>query len=258
MERMLVVVFDSQEKAYEAARELERLDEDSTIAVYAEAVVAKDREGHTTVTRTDDVDPQGTMGGTAVGSLIGLLGGPAGLAAGTVIGFVVGATADVARARVGRDFVADVTSVLRPGKVAVVAEIDEESTIPVDGRMDALGGVVFRRALSDVTDSAYEHEIGAIEADIAQAKSDFAVSRAEQKAKLQARIDSLNAKLHEAREQLKVTREAIQRDAAAKITHLNARAAGARADVKARHVERVNALKARYNEWLDEMASRTI
>jgi uncharacterized membrane protein len=33
MERMLVVVFDSEDKAYEASRALQRLDEDGVIAV---------------------------------------------------------------------------------------------------------------------------------------------------------------------------------------------------------------------------------
>src|SRR4029450_2882610 len=111
MKRMLVVIFDSEEKAYEGARALETLSEESMIAVYDDVVVKKDGDGTTTsVVKTHDTDPQGRMGGTAVGSLIGLLGGgPIGLAVGATTGFVLGAAADVARARLGRHFVPGVS-----------------------------------------------------------------------------------------------------------------------------------------------------
>ena len=157
MKRMLVVIFDSEDKAYEGARALETLSEESMIAVYDDVVVKKDGDGTTTtVVKTHDTDPQGTMGGTAVGSLIGLLGGPIGLAVGATTGFVLGAAADVARARLGRHFVREVADALGPGHTALVAEIDEEDTDPVDGRMRALGGSIFRSDLADVADADRE------------------------------------------------------------------------------------------------------
>ena len=62
MKRMLVVIFDSEEKAYEGARALETLSEESMIAVYDDAVVTKDRDDKTTrIVKTPDTDPQGTM-----------------------------------------------------------------------------------------------------------------------------------------------------------------------------------------------------
>jgi uncharacterized membrane protein len=152
MKRMLVVFFDSEEKAYEGARVLQTLYEESMIGVDDDVVVTKDRDGTTRVVKTHDADPQGTMGGTAVGSLIGFLGGPVGLAVGAASGFVLGAAADIARARLGRDFVRDVENALVPGQIALIAEIDEEDTDPVNAQMRALGGSIFRRALSDVAD----------------------------------------------------------------------------------------------------------
>lgn len=251
MERMLVVVFANDVKAYEGSRELKRFDEDGTIALYASRVVTKDLGGEVTVTDTFDVPPEGAMGGTAIGSLIGLLGGPVGLAVGAAGGLAIGATTDFARTRVARDFVADVAAALGPGKTAVIAEIDEESTDRVDAGMEALGGRVFRRALSDVDDSAYVQEVAAIEADIAQTKAEFAASHAERKDRLHARIDGLNEKLNEALESAKGRREALKREAAAKVLHLKAQAAGAREDIKARQAERVAAVSRRYKEWLD-------
>jgi hypothetical protein len=65
-----------------------------------------------------------------------------------------------AKAYEGSRFVTEVEKALHAGKTAVVAEIHEESTDSVDTRMGALGGVVFRRALSDVADSLFEKHVG--------------------------------------------------------------------------------------------------
>jgi hypothetical protein len=40
----------------------------------------------------------------------------------------------------------DVATALTPGKYAVVADVDEDWVTPVDTRMEAVGGVVFRRS----------------------------------------------------------------------------------------------------------------
>ena len=184
MERMLVVVFDSEDKAHDASRALEILGEGSVIALDADAVVTKDLSGAMTTVTTHHLDPEGTMGGTAIGSVIGMLGGPVGLAVGTAAGLAVGAATDLVRARVDRDFVHDVARTLQPGKAALVAEIDEEDTALVDVRMHELGGTVLRRDLSSVADTAYEEEVAALRA-----------NRAERKRRLKARLDSLHEKL---------------------------------------------------------------
>jgi uncharacterized membrane protein len=170
MERMLVAVFDREERTHEALRALEDLNEQGVIAIYADAVVAKTLDGATTVVNARYGDPDGTMGGTAIGSLIGMLGGPVALAIGAATGFVIGVTTDFAKARVDQHFVADVVRALEPGKAAVVAEIDEEPTDPVDARMRALGGRVLRRDVSEVVDTESERKIAAIENDLNRAK----------------------------------------------------------------------------------------
>jgi uncharacterized membrane protein len=159
MERMLVVVFESEAKAYEGSRVLEGMNEDGVITVHAARIVTKGQDGAIEVISRYDTVPEGAMGGTALGGLIGLLAGPAGLAVGAASGFAIGATADFARNRVVSDFVTEVEKALHPGKTAVVAEIHEESTDSVDTRMGALGGVVFRRGLADVADSNFEKHV---------------------------------------------------------------------------------------------------
>ena len=243
MERMLVAIFDSEDKAHEASRALQRLSDESIIGVYADGIVAKDRDGETTLMKTHDAMPQGTMGGAAMGSLIGLLGGPIGLAVGAVSGFAIGAAADLSRARVGNDFVKDVADALLPGKSALVAQIDEEVTDRVDSSMEALGGRVFRRALWDLEESERDAETAALNADIAQTEAEHAASRVERKAALQARLDTLNKKLRQALARAKASRGARQRDAAAKAERLQEEASDARDAVDAVQKNRSEAVR---------------
>jgi uncharacterized membrane protein len=229
MDRMLVVVFDSESKAYEGKEALLQLDGEGSITAYGYAIVAKDSDGTSTVKEGDDSGPLGTLTGTALGSLIGLLGGPVGLAIGSTVGFTAGATADLNNARIAGDFIDDVTKVLLPNRVALIAEIEEDWTTPVDTRMEALGGSVFRRAVSDVEDTIDEEHVAAIKADIAQMKAEHAQARADRKAKLHEKINQLNSKLQAHLEKAKEQRQAAEREAQIKAEILKAKAKAAAA-----------------------------
>ena len=112
-----------------------------------------------------------------------------GLAIGAASGLALGALYDVDDIRVGEDFLDDVSKSLTPNKVAVVAEVEEEWTTPVDTRMEALGGTVLRRALWEVEKTVDEQEIAAMKADLEQLKSEISKAHADRKAKLQKKID---------------------------------------------------------------------
>jgi len=88
MERMLVVVFNDESKAYEGSHALKELDRDGSIAIHAESVIKKNADGTVTVKQSEDEFPIRTVGGTAIGSLIGLLEGPVGLGIGAVAGWL--------------------------------------------------------------------------------------------------------------------------------------------------------------------------
>jgi uncharacterized membrane protein len=225
MDRMLVVVFDTETKAYEGKKTLLQLDDEGSIAVYAYAVVAKNADGTTTVKQSDEPGPLGTLLGTSLGSLIGLLGGPVGLAIGAGVGLVAGSAADLNNARIGGDFVDDVTKVLLPNKFAVVAEIQEDWITPVDTRMEAIGGTVFRRALSEVKHTVDDEETTAMKADLAQMKAERAKAHADRKAKLQEKINQLDSKLQAHLQKNKERREAAERQAKAKVEILKNKAA---------------------------------
>jgi uncharacterized membrane protein len=216
MERMLVVIFDNEKKAYEGTAALRELERDGNIAVYAGAVVVKNADGSTSVKKVDDLDPIGSLVGTSVGGLIGLLAGPVGMAIGAAYGLTLGAFADIADLRVGDDFVDDVSQSLTPGKVAVVAEIDEGWTAPVDTRMEALGGLVIRRGLAEVREEQRQAQIAAMKGDLAQMKEELAKANAERKAKLQSRIDYLQARIDQQQKKAQQRWEAFQARRSAK------------------------------------------
>jgi uncharacterized membrane protein len=233
MERMLVVVFGDEPKTYEGSRALSQLDSEGSISIHAEAVIEKNADGTVTVKQERDDLPIRTIGGTAIGALIGLLGGPIGLGIGAVTGTIAGGIWDVSRTGVDAEFIDEVSAKLTPGSWAIVSEISEEWVTPVDTRMEALGGTVFRTARKNVEKEQHTIHVGVLKADIAQLKAEQAHSRAEQKAKLQAKIDQLNEKLETTLEQATQRYDQQEKEAKAKVQALEKKAAKAKGEAKA-------------------------
>jgi uncharacterized membrane protein len=231
MDRMLVVVFDNESKAYEGKKALLQLDAEGSVSVYHYAVLAKGADGKVTTKEGDDAGPLGTLLGTSLGSLIGLLGGPAGMAAGALGGMLGGAAADLDNARVGSDFIEDVNKVLSPNRVAVVAEIEEDWTTPVDTRMEAIGGKVFRRALSEVTKTVNKEDVKAMKADLAQMKAEHSKASAERKGRLQDKISQLDSKIQSWEQKDRERTEAVERQVKAKLQLIKQKQAAPRAKV---------------------------
>ena len=236
MDRMLVVVFDSENKAYEGEKVLLQLDRERSITVYAHAVLAKRADGTATILKSDDLGPLGTLLGTTLGAFIGILGGPVGAAIGAGAGLIAGSAADLGKLRLGSDFIEDVNTLLLPNRVAVVAEVDENWTTPVDTRMEALGGTVFRRALSAVKHTVNEEDLAAIKADLAQLKAEHAKAHGDRKIKLLEKINQLDSKLQAQLERSKQQRQAAEAQTKAKVELLKAKAAALKAKATEAHL----------------------
>lgn len=88
----MVIVFDTEEKAYQGQRALNLLDADGTIAIHARAVIAKGQDGTVELREPADVVPLSLVSGSLLGSLIGVLGGPIGWAADAMTGGFLGAS----------------------------------------------------------------------------------------------------------------------------------------------------------------------
>ncbi len=105
MERMLVIVFNDEAKAYEGSHALKQLDAEGSIAIHAAAVIKKNADGTVTVTEEEEDFPIRAVAGTAIGALIGLLEGPVGLALGAATGTLAGSIGDLHLAGVDAEFV---------------------------------------------------------------------------------------------------------------------------------------------------------
>ncbi len=151
------------------------------------------------------------------------------------MGLAGGAEVDLNEGRIGDDFIDDVSKDLLPNKVAMVAEIDEDVMTPVDTRMEALGGTVFRRALSEAKHTIHEEHIAAIQADLGQMRAEHATAHTDRKAKLQEKINQLDSKLQAQLQKAKERREAAEREAQAKAEVLKAKAAAAKAKAAETH-----------------------
>ena len=256
MEKMLVVIFDNEKHAYEGSRALSELDRDGSISIYAEAVIQKNADGTISTKKVESDDfPIRTIAGTALGSLIGLLGGPVGLGIGAATGAYAGMVGDLYVAGLDTDFVADVSAKLTRGKAALLADISEEWVTPVDTRMEALGGFVFRKVKEDFEAEVRAREMAAIRAEITQLQAEEAQALAERKAKIQAKIDDLNAKLQQKREQAQHRLEQTKHETETKLEALNRKAASAHGDLKAALNNRIAEIKHRHEQASTKLRS---
>ncbi len=206
MDKILVVVFDSEAKAYDGSRALQDLNDDGSINLYAHALLARGDDGKVTVRQKGGAAPVGTAVGLLTGILVGLFGGPVGTAIGAGAGTLGGLVYDLAKIGVGHDFLDEIGQSLVGGEAAVVAEVQEDWTLPVDSRMEPLGGVVLRRTRRDILDTKAETDITTLRSEIDELATEY--SRANDKAKitvrskmnkarakLEARLDDIHARL---------------------------------------------------------------
>ncbi len=244
MNKMIVVVFDSEDKAYEGVKGLQEMQYEGSISLYAKAVIARDASGTLEEKQQGDMGPVGTEVGMLTGSLIGLIGGPLGFALGASAGAVGGMFYDLSHLGVDEDFLYEIEKSLQPGKAAVVAEIEEEWTVPLDTRMEALGGVVLRRTRKEVMDDQVKQETAALNADLAELEAEYHQATGEAKAKLQKKVDAARDKLQASQDNIQAGIEASQLETEAKIKFLQEQAAQGIGEQKAKREARIAEMQA--------------
>jgi uncharacterized membrane protein len=218
---------------------------DGSITLYSDAVVVKDASGKLSVREGGEV-PEGTFFGLLTGSLIGVLGGPIGMALGASTGTLLGAAFDLTRAGISDDFLNEMSAYLLPGKAAVITELDEEWQAPIDTRMEALGGQVFRRNWIAVEDAYYERQIAADEEELAALEAELKKASAERKARLQAKIEDTRHKLRDTQDEITARIESTRREGEAKIKSLQQQLTTASAERKLQLEKRLAEVRADY------------
>ena len=249
MEQLIAVVFDDATKAFEGLKALGNLDNEGEIAIYEAQTVAKAPGGKVSVLQEKDKLTWPIIAsGTAVGAFIGMLGGPVGVFLGAAAGAMVGTIGDAKELGVTDEFVEEVSTALTPGKVALVADIDEERTTPLDMRMEGVGGVVFRRIRTVVETTQDDRDAAAHQAELDALKAERQQARADRLAKIDARIDHLRVKLESAIERKRAKMQLRQQQLDARIEILQAKANREAGELRQRQAARIAALRREYAE----------
>jgi uncharacterized membrane protein len=243
MNRMLVAVFNTEAQASEGLTALEELHNAGDITLYGSAVLLKDGSGKVSTKRADEPGPLGTAVGAFAGSMAGLIAGPVGVALGSSVGMLTGLIYDLNKSGIDIQFVDDVSTALSPGKAAVLADVEEGWTTPVDARIAKLGGIVFRRMRHEVIEDQLAREAAATEAEVKELKDELSQARAENKAEIQQQIDSAKKKLQVTQDQIRVRIDLARREAEDKIAAMREQLKRANDRQKARIEKRMAELK---------------
>jgi uncharacterized membrane protein len=247
MNKMLVAVFDTESAAFEGLNALKDLHRNGDITLYASAVIGKDNAGKLDVKRAAEAKPIGTAIGLLTGSLIGLVGGPVGMAVGAYVGGLSGLLFDLDDSGVDAGFVDDVSQTLTAGKTAVLADIDEGWTTPVDARMRECGGTVYRRLRTDVVDDQIVRENAAFDASLKALEDELKQSKAESKAAVQKDIDETKKQLRKTQERAKARLDQAKAEMEARIKMLQDQAKATGEQARGRIDKRIAAAKADFD-----------
>jgi uncharacterized membrane protein len=226
---------------------LKDLHRDGDITLYAAAVVVKDRSGQISVRQAADEGPVGTAVGLLTGGLIGILGGPARMALGATLGGFTGFLYDLDQSGIGATFLDDVSKTLTAGKAAVLAEVEESWTTPVDTRLHELGGIIFRRLRSEVVEDQLVRESAAFDADLKALQDDLKQGIAENKAAIQKDIEQVKKQVKATQEQAKARLDLAKAEAGARIKALQEQAKSATGRAKARIEKRIGEVQADFD-----------
>jgi uncharacterized membrane protein len=198
-ENVVVVTFgedpEKDTNAYQALTDLNQLGLQGQIKIAGAAVVTRDRDGRVVVKSEVGEDPYvGTASGGLIGLLVGILGGPLGMLLGGSYGALVGSLFDLDEAETTESVLAELSKQVQPTRMAVVAQVTEQSPEVIDTAMARLGGEVIRRPVIEI-----ERELAAAQ-------------EAERKAQREARKELREARLKQSKE-----------DAHAKVEELKAK-----------------------------------
>ncbi|MDX6715182.1 MAG: hypothetical protein QOH30_1740 [Baekduia sp.] len=197
-ENVIVTTFSQDSRAYEALARLKELAAQSQIDLHDGAVVERAQDGtlHLRDEAGNEDDGLATLTGGTIGLLIGILAGPIGVLLGGAVGLLAGAIVDADDDDETDSVLEHISRSIGNGETAVLADVGESGSAPVDGAMAALDGRVTRYARKDV------------EAEIAGAQEAAHKARVKARKELrnqrrEATVEKVQAKLREMRERLR-------------------------------------------------------
>ena len=194
MTNLIVLSFPDEAKAIQASHKLVELESFGDISVFEKVIIKKGADGEYTSLQSESSDGLRLASGMALGTLIGAIGGPIGMAIGMLTGTAVGAVVETDYADFSEDFMNKVSNRLKPGDVAILAEISEDSPAFVDGVVTPLGGNIFRSNVDDVYENYEDEQIKEFDREIAEDRKQLKAAMKEDKESIKKRIEQLKEK----------------------------------------------------------------
>jgi uncharacterized membrane protein len=235
MDKMIVIVFSREPTAYAAFHALKQLHAEGSISLFSGVVVTKALNGKVTAKQVGNPAHLPSALNSVTDALVVALGGthiaPIG-SSDTSSGAI-----SVAHIGVSDDFLDEIARHLRPGKSAVIAEIEEDWVTPLDTIIELLGGVTLRRARAELTDAQLEREAAILRAEAEQLRYEIGRVEGTAKERLQAKADAAISRLEAARDMAKRRVRAMALEAEDKIGRMQAQVASV-ADNERANIER--------------------
>ena len=120
-----------------------------------------------------------------------------------------------------------------------MAEVWEAGTLPVNARMERLGGAVFRRTRREALGAQTARGVAALQADLAELRAERDLAAGDARAKLQGQVDAARARLLAAQDDVRVRMETNQWATDAKLRALREQADQAHGERKAALEQRI-------------------
>ena len=196
LDNVIAVTFDDDSKAFDALTKLKELDSQGQLQVRDAAVVARGEDGQITVKdHVSDASLSATATGGLLGLLVGILGGPFGILIAGATGLLIGSLFDAHDADENESVLSEISTSIAVGRVALLAEVTEQSPDVIDTAMERLGGTVLRQSVDDVQAEIAGAEKAQREAR-REARKQLLEARHEKRTEaIRAKIDELKAKL---------------------------------------------------------------
>lgn len=243
MNKLIISVFNDEERAAQGLEELKTLHQNGDISIYATAVLKKNNDGEVELKQSSDQGPLGTAIGGLTGALVGMFAGPAGMAAGTLAGMYGGMFYDIDKSYFDVSFIQEASDALEAGKTAVIIDADEEWTAPLDAKINAINGEVYRKNRTDVEDDQLRREAKELNKEIDELENEMKEANEETKESIQKQLDKAKAKNKALKEKIDTRLEKQKAERKAKMEKLNSQLANAQDSAKKKLEKRKAELK---------------
>jgi len=164
MTNLLIASFNKEIQAIEASRKLTELELSGDITIYERVLLKKRADGTAEILQADITHGVRSISGMSLATLIGIIGGPVGMAAGILSGTLSEVAIELGYFGFSEDFGKKVVNKLEGNDVAVIAEVDEENPVFING---TIGGMISRTNVQYAYSEYSEERIEAIDSEIA-------------------------------------------------------------------------------------------